>query len=144
MSHAARCRACVCAWSCFLARASLPRRGAIAKSYLGGSYLPYWDPFLGPLPPGFFLRPPHHAASRCTRRAIIARSSTAPRPCYQKKRRDAKPVPKNTPKKQAGTCPRGNGSLRLNPACSCQQKHVLGVTGMGIACCDECGVNQSH
>lgn len=80
MLHAARCRACVCAWSCFLARASLPRRGAIAKSYLGGSYLAYWDPFLGPLPPGFFLRPPHHAASRCTRRAVIARSSTPPPP----------------------------------------------------------------
>lgn len=34
---------------------------------------------------------------------------------------------------QAGTCPRGNRLLRMNPACSCQQKHGLGVTGMGIA-----------
>lgn len=56
----------------------------------------------------------------------------------------ARLVPKNIPRKQAGACPRGTGSLRLNPARSCQQKHVLGVTGMGIALCDQCGVNPSH
>lgn len=57
---------------------------------------------------------------------------------------DARLVPKNTPRKPAGACPRETVSLRLNPACSCQQKHVLGVTGMGIALCDRCGVNPSH
>lgn len=86
----------------------------------------------------FFLCRP---ASRCT---SCKKLNTPSLDSQRERRWDARLVPKNTPRKQAGACPRGTGSLRLNPAHSCQQKHVLGVTGMGIALCDQCGVNPSH
>lgn len=57
-------------------------------------------------PPGlyfFFPRPPQ---GLCPSRAVTARSS-APQPCWWKRRAGAKPNPKNTPKKEPD--PHGNG-----------------------------------
>lgn len=116
----------------------LPRRGVVDKSCLTGGYLALWVPLYDFLVPGFFLCRP---VSRCK---SCKKPNTPSFDSQLERRWDARPVPKNTPRNQAGTCPRGTGSLRLNPARSCQQKHVLSVTGMGIALCDQRGINPSH